>query len=167
MKPLSSLFKIVPPSPTTMMMQKGRELKAAGHDVVSLAGGEPDFDTPRHIVEAGMRPLPAGDTHYPPSFGTPALLEAIVGQAQAREQCARHYAGAHHGDAGRQMGPLCRAGDAARAGRRGAVAGPVVGQLCAHGPAPSGRAGAVALPSADTSASRQISWRATFRPAPS
>lgn len=77
MKPLSSLIPTVPPSPTTTMMQKGRDLKAAGHDVVNLAGGEPDFATPQHIVDAAFRAIQAGDTHYPPAFGTPALLEAI------------------------------------------------------------------------------------------
>jgi aspartate aminotransferase len=59
------------------MMMRGRELKAAGYDVVNLAGGEPDFDTPKHIVEAAFAAIQASDTHYPPAFGTPALLEAI------------------------------------------------------------------------------------------
>lgn len=77
MKDLSTLIQSVPASPTTMMMQKGREKQAAGYDVVNLAGGEPDFDTPDHIVEAGFAAIRAGDTHYPPPFGTPALLEAI------------------------------------------------------------------------------------------
>ncbi len=77
MKPLSTLIQDVPASPTTMMMQKGREKKAAGFDVINLAGGEPDFDTPAHVTEAGFAAIRAGDTHYPPAFGTPALLEAI------------------------------------------------------------------------------------------
>ncbi len=77
MKSLSSLIPTVPPSPTTTMMQKGRDLKTAGYDVVNLAGGEPDFATPQHIVDAAFRAIQAGDTHYPPAFGTPALLEAI------------------------------------------------------------------------------------------
>ncbi|MEZ4674247.1 MAG: pyridoxal phosphate-dependent aminotransferase [Caldilineaceae bacterium] len=77
MKELSTLIQSVPASPTTTMMQKGREKKAAGFDVVNLAGGEPDFDTPAHIVEAGFAAIKAGDTHYPPAFGTPPLLEAI------------------------------------------------------------------------------------------
>jgi aspartate aminotransferase len=72
-----------------MMMQRGRELRAAGKDVVSLAGGEPDFDTPRHIVEAGFRAIEAGDTHYPPAFGTPALLAAIIDKLQ-RENNVHH-----------------------------------------------------------------------------
>jgi aspartate aminotransferase len=77
MKPASTLIQTIPPSPTTTMMQKGRDLKAAGYDVINLAGGEPDFDTPPHIIEAGYQAMRAGDTHYPPAFGTPALLEAI------------------------------------------------------------------------------------------
>lgn len=77
MKELSTLIQSIPPSPTTTMMQMGREKKAAGFDVVNLAGGEPDFDTPAHIVEAGYAAIKAGDTHYPPAFGTPPLLEAI------------------------------------------------------------------------------------------
>jgi len=84
MKSLSSLVQAVPGSPTTLMMQKGRELKAAGKDVINLAGGEPDFDTPKHIQEAGFAAIRNGDTHYPPSFGTPALLEAIAAKL-ARE----------------------------------------------------------------------------------
>lgn len=89
MKNLASLLQSVPPSPTTMMMQRGRDLRAAGKDVVSLAGGEPDFDTPRHIVEAGYAAIQAGDTHYPPSHGTPALLKAIVAKLQ-RENNVHH-----------------------------------------------------------------------------
>ena len=89
MKALSSTLQGVPPSPTTMMMQRGRELRAAGKDVVSLAGGEPDFDTPRHIVEAGFGAIEAGDTHYPPAFGTPALHAAIIDKLQ-RENNVHH-----------------------------------------------------------------------------
>lgn len=89
MKNLSQLIESVPGSPTTLMMQKGRELAAAGHDVINLAGGEPDFDTPGHIVEAAFKAIQAGDTHYPPSFGTPALLEAIVAKLK-RENNVHH-----------------------------------------------------------------------------
>ncbi len=77
MKELSTLIETIPASPTTMMMQLGREKKAAGFDVINLAGGEPDFDTPAHVVEAGIAAIRAGDTHYPPAFGTPELLAAI------------------------------------------------------------------------------------------
>lgn len=89
MKSLSNLIAAVPPSPTTMMMQKGRELAAAGHDIINLAGGEPDFDTPPHIQEAAFAAIRGGDTHYPPAFGTPALLEAIAAKL-ARENNVHH-----------------------------------------------------------------------------
>jgi aspartate aminotransferase len=89
MKSLSSVLQSVPASPTTMMMQRGRELKAAGKDAISLAGGEPDFDTPAHIVEAALAAIAAGDTHYPPSPGTPALLNAIVAKLK-RENHVHH-----------------------------------------------------------------------------
>jgi aspartate aminotransferase len=89
MKSLSSVLQSVPASPTTMMMQRGRELKAAGKDAISLAGGEPDFDTPQHIVDAALAAIAAGDTHYPPSPGTPALLNAIVAKLK-RENNVHH-----------------------------------------------------------------------------
>jgi aspartate aminotransferase len=89
MKSLSELIESVPGSPTTLMMQKGRELAAAGHAIVNLAGGEPDFNTPQHIIDAAYQAMMAGDTHYPPSFGTPELLAAIVAKLQ-RENNVHH-----------------------------------------------------------------------------
>ncbi len=82
MKPLSRLVESVPGSPTTLMMQKGRELAAQGLDVINLAGGEPDFDTPKHIQQAAFDAIAAGDTHYPPSFGKPELLDAICAKLE-------------------------------------------------------------------------------------
>jgi aspartate aminotransferase len=89
MKNLSHLIESVPGSPTTLMMQKGRELAAAGHAIVNLAGGEPDFNTPQHIIDAAYQAMMAGDTHYPPSFGTPELLAAIVAKLK-RENDVHH-----------------------------------------------------------------------------
>lgn len=82
MKELSKLIQNVPASVTTLMMIKGKEMARAGFDVVNLAGGEPDFDTPAHIMEAGIRAMQKGDTHYPPAFGTPDLLEAIAAKLE-------------------------------------------------------------------------------------
>jgi aspartate aminotransferase len=84
MQPLSTLVRSIAPSVTATMMQKGRDLARAGKEVINLAGGEPDFPTPPHIVEAAFRAVQAGDTHYPPTFGTPELLDAIVAKL-ARE----------------------------------------------------------------------------------
>ncbi|MEW5986555.1 MAG: pyridoxal phosphate-dependent aminotransferase [Chloroflexota bacterium] len=78
MKELSKLLSGIPPSATLAVMDKAKALRAAGHDVIALAGGEPDFDTPAHITEAGITALKGGDTHYPaPSKGIVPLLQAI------------------------------------------------------------------------------------------
>jgi aspartate aminotransferase len=58
--------------------QRVRELRAAGVDIVSLTQGEPDFNTPDHIIEAAHRAMRAGQTHYTPVDGTPELKAAIV-----------------------------------------------------------------------------------------
>ena len=68
----------VAPSPTLAVSQRARELKAEGIDVIDLGGGDPDFITPKHIREAAIDSMNGGDTHYAPSPGTPALLEAIA-----------------------------------------------------------------------------------------
>ena len=58
--------------------QRARELRAAGRNIVELAQGEPDFNTPDHIIEAAHRAMRAGQTHYTPVDGTPELKSAIV-----------------------------------------------------------------------------------------
>ena len=58
--------------------QRTRELRAAGHDIIGLSQGEPDFDTPEHVVEAAYRAMRAGQTRYTPVDGTPELKQAIV-----------------------------------------------------------------------------------------
>jgi aspartate aminotransferase len=58
--------------------QRARELRAAGVDVIELAQGEPDFNTPEHVIEAATRAMRAGQTHYTQVDGTPALKAAII-----------------------------------------------------------------------------------------
>ncbi|ARR55147.1 aspartate aminotransferase [Rhizorhabdus wittichii DC-6] len=55
-----------------------QELQAAGRQVVDLTIGEPDIATPAHIVEGALEAMRAGETHYTPSAGTPALRNAIA-----------------------------------------------------------------------------------------
>ena len=57
---------------------RARELIAAGVDVISLASGEPDFDTPPHVVEAAIAAMRAGDTRYTSTGGTQELRRAII-----------------------------------------------------------------------------------------
>ncbi len=65
-------------SPTIGVLERTRRLRQQGVDIVDFGVGEPDFATPRHIQEAGARAILAGDTHYVPSRGIPALREAIA-----------------------------------------------------------------------------------------
>jgi aspartate aminotransferase len=58
--------------------QRARELRAAGASIIELAQGEPDFNTPEHVIEAAYRAMHAGQTHYTPVDGTPELKAAIV-----------------------------------------------------------------------------------------
>jgi len=60
------------------VLVKARALEAKGRDIVHLEIGEPDFDTPANIIEAGVNALRKGWTHYGPSAGLPALREAIA-----------------------------------------------------------------------------------------
>jgi len=58
--------------------QRARELRAAGKNIVELAQGEPDFNTPDHVIEAAYKAMRAGQTHYTQVDGTPELKAAIV-----------------------------------------------------------------------------------------
>jgi aspartate aminotransferase len=60
------------------VLVRARALEAQGRDIIHLEIGEPDFDTPRHIVEAGKQALDEGWTHYGPTQGLPELREAIA-----------------------------------------------------------------------------------------
>ena len=65
------------------MAQKSRDLRANGHDVVSLTVGEPDFDTPDNIQQAATAAMKAGFTHYSPVAGIPELRAAISKKLKA------------------------------------------------------------------------------------
>ncbi len=70
-------------SPTIAMNDKAKQLAAEGKPVIGLAGGEPDFDTPPHIVEAAVKALRDGETRYAaPSKGIRPLLEAIAAKEE-------------------------------------------------------------------------------------
>lgn len=64
-------------SATIRMAQIARDLRAQGHDVISLSVGEPDFDTPQHIKEAAKKALDDGYTKYTPVPGLVELRKAI------------------------------------------------------------------------------------------
>ena len=60
------------------VLARARALEAQGRSVVHLEIGEPDFDTPPNVVEAGMKALKDGWTHYGPAQGLPELRAAIA-----------------------------------------------------------------------------------------
>lgn len=60
------------------VLAKARRLEAEGMDVIHLEIGEPDFDTPQNIVDAGVNALLGGETHYGPSPGIPDVRERIA-----------------------------------------------------------------------------------------
>jgi len=65
------------------VLLKARALEAQGREVVHLEIGEPDFDTPSNIVEAGIKALRQGQTHYTPPAGIPQLREAVAEEVSA------------------------------------------------------------------------------------
>ncbi len=68
----------IQPSATIAVSTKARELKAKGRDIIGLAAGEPDFDTPQNIKDAAKRAIDAGKTKYTDVDGIPELKAAIV-----------------------------------------------------------------------------------------
>jgi aspartate aminotransferase len=67
----------IKPSPTNMLTGRVIELKAEGRDVIGLGAGEPDFETPDNIKQAGIDAITRGETKYTPIPGTLALRKAI------------------------------------------------------------------------------------------
>jgi len=75
---LSQRLKKIKPSLTVSINVKANALRAEGRDVLVLAAGEPDFDTPQNICQAAIKAMNEGQTRYVPGKGTPALQQAIV-----------------------------------------------------------------------------------------
>jgi len=74
---LAQRIRQIPPSATLALNAKANQLKAQGVDIVNFGVGEPDFDTPENIREAGIRAIKEGFTRYTPVGGTPEFKEAI------------------------------------------------------------------------------------------
>src|SRR5215469_14368800 len=60
------------------VLSKARALEAQGRHIVHLEIGEPDFDTPSNVIEAGVDALHSGWTHYGPAAGLPEMRSAIA-----------------------------------------------------------------------------------------
>lgn len=75
---LAERVKALTPSTTLAITAKAKELKAQGIDVIGLGAGEPDFNTPQHIIDAALASMKEGHTKYTPSGGLPALKDEII-----------------------------------------------------------------------------------------
>ena len=78
MKELSKIRSAVAPSATLAVNSKFKQMKAEGIPVVGFGAGEPDFDTPDHIKEAGIRAIREGQTKYTPTSGTVEARKAVA-----------------------------------------------------------------------------------------
>ena len=76
-KKFSNLVEKIKPSFTLQMTARAAELRAKGEDVINFGVGEPDFNTPDHIIEAGKKAMVDGYTKYTPGSGMLELKEAI------------------------------------------------------------------------------------------
>ncbi|HEY8341394.1 MAG TPA: pyridoxal phosphate-dependent aminotransferase, partial [Calditerricola sp.] len=80
---LAKRVQALSPSPTLAITAKAKELRAQGHDVIGLGAGEPDFNTPEHIIAAAERAMRAGHTKYTAAAGIPELRKAIAEKLRA------------------------------------------------------------------------------------
>ena len=79
---LGPLTKVLRPSPTLAVTMKAKALQKEGRDIIGFGAGEPDFDTPDHIKNAGIRAIQEGFTKYTPVGGTDELKDAIAGKLE-------------------------------------------------------------------------------------
>ena len=75
---LSNRVHAIKESPTIAVTDKARRLREAGHNVIGLGAGEPDFDTADFVLEAAKNAMDAGQTRYTAVDGTPEIKEAII-----------------------------------------------------------------------------------------
>lgn len=75
---LSERAKMLKPSSTLVITAKAKALKDAGYDVIGLGAGEPDFNTPQHIIDAACEAMNEGQTKYTASGGHPLLKKEII-----------------------------------------------------------------------------------------
>jgi aspartate aminotransferase len=83
---LSRRVQRVKPSPTLAVTARAAKLKAEGKDIIGLGAGEPDFDTPAHIADAGVEAIRKGFTRYTNVDGIVELKDAIIAKFKRDNQ---------------------------------------------------------------------------------
>ncbi len=76
--PVAVRIEHIEPFHVMALLARAKELESQGQDIVHMEIGEPDFDSPQPILEAGINALKQGHTHYSPALGLPALRSAIA-----------------------------------------------------------------------------------------
>jgi aspartate aminotransferase len=99
---LASRLNAIKPSPTIAINTLSQELKARGRDVIGLAAGEPDFDTPQNVKDAAARAMAEGKTKYVAPAGIPELREAICDKLRDDNELEYTPAHIHVGCGGKQ-----------------------------------------------------------------
>jgi aspartate aminotransferase len=84
--PVSRRVQRVKPSPTLAVTARAARLKAQGKDIIGLGAGEPDFDTPVHIAQAGIEAIRSGFTRYTNVDGIDELKDAVVAKFERDNQ---------------------------------------------------------------------------------
>ncbi len=100
---LSDTLARVKPSPTIAVTTKAQEMQAAGRDVIGLGAGEPDFDTPQNIKDAGTRAIAEGRTKYTAVDGIPELKAAICAKFARENNLAYTPSQVSVGSGGKQV----------------------------------------------------------------
>ena len=122
----------VKPSPTLAVTARAARLKAEGKDVIGLGAGEPDFDTPAHIQQAGIDAIKNGFTRYTNVDGINELKDAIIAKFE-RDNGIKYERTQILVSSGRQADDLQPLHGGARSRRRGGHSGAVLGVVSRHG----------------------------------
>jgi aspartate/methionine/tyrosine aminotransferase len=75
---IATRMQVIQPFHVMALLARARELEAAGHSIIHMEIGEPDFATPQPVIDAGHAALTAGHTHYTPATGLPELRRRIA-----------------------------------------------------------------------------------------
>lgn len=77
-RPISKRAQAISPFHVMDILAQAKAMQARGHDIIHMEVGEPDFETPKPIIEAGIKALKDARTHYTPALGLPELRQAIA-----------------------------------------------------------------------------------------
>ena len=100
---IADRLSLIKPSPTIAVSTKAAEMKAAGHNVIGLGAGEPDFNTPDHVIEAAYKAMKDGKTKYTAVDGIAELKQAIVDKFKRENNITCETAEISVGTGGKQV----------------------------------------------------------------